>query len=137
MSVQISRRNLLLGIAAAGGTATALMAAPSGPEEHPANPQARGDAVAMLYDNNICTGCNACVAACSTSNGLTPDTSLSAGRWQMPSDLNSKTKNIVKLYKQPDETRSAFIKRQCMHCLDPACVSGCPFGAPRRTGLAP
>ena len=23
----------------------------------------------------------------------------------------------------------AYVKRQCMHCLDPACVTGCPFGA--------
>ena len=83
----------------------------------------------MLYDNTICTGCNACVVACSEANGLPPDTALSGGLWQMPSDLNSKTKNTIKLYKQPDGALSAFVKRQCMHCLDPACVAGCPFGS--------
>jgi Fe-S-cluster-containing dehydrogenase component len=47
----------------------------------------------------------------------------------MPLDLNAKTKNIIKVYEDPQGPGFAFVKRQCMHCLDPACVTGCPFGA--------
>jgi Fe-S-cluster-containing dehydrogenase component len=47
----------------------------------------------------------------------------------MPADLNAKTKNIIKVYEEPDGPGFAFVKMQCMHCLDPACVTGCPFGA--------
>jgi Fe-S-cluster-containing dehydrogenase component len=47
----------------------------------------------------------------------------------MPADLNSKTKNIIKLYQEPEGPGFAYVKRQCMHCLDPACVTGCPFGS--------
>jgi Fe-S-cluster-containing dehydrogenase component len=123
MSLRISRRQALLGVAGLGGT----LAAPAAAVEHPAHPVAPPDAIAMLYDNTICTGCKACMPACSEANGLPPDTSLSRGLWHMPADLNSKTKNIIKLYQEPQGAGFAFVKRQCMHCLDPDCVTGCPF----------
>ena len=87
------------------------------------------DAVGMLYDATICTGCKACVSACSSANDLVPDTVLSSGRWQMPQDLNAHTKNIIKLARGEDPAETSYVKRQCMHCLEPSCVSGCPFGA--------
>jgi Fe-S-cluster-containing dehydrogenase component len=128
MSVAITRRHVLAGIA--GAAASALTGAPStlADEKHPEHPVAPPDAVGMLYDNTICTGCKACMTACSEANALPPDSQLSGGLWHMPEDLNSKTKNIIKLYEGP-EGDFAFVKRQCMHCLDPACVTGCPFGA--------
>jgi Fe-S-cluster-containing dehydrogenase component len=43
--------------------------------------------------------------------------------------LNAKTKNIIELYQDPKSDEFAFVKKQCMHCLDPACVTGCPFGS--------
>ena len=133
MSTGINRRQLLLGIVGAGGALVSSAAA----EEHPANPVAPPDAVSMLYDNTLCTGCRACMTACSETNGLPPDTvsgvpfesTLAAGVWDVPADLNAETKNIIKLYREPNSSAFAFVKRQCMHCLDPACVAGCPFGA--------
>ena len=127
MIAQMNRRQALLGMVGIGGTVAAAVTA--GAEEHPAHPVAAPDAVAMLYDNTICTGCKACMPACNEANGLPADTLLSGGLWDMPSDLNSKTKNIIKLYEEPDSSAFCFVKRQCMHCLDPACVTGCPFGA--------
>jgi len=129
MSAAITRRQALLGIAGLGGTVAAAAAAPAAAGEHPAHPEPRPDAVAMLYDNTICTGCKACMVACSDANGLPADTSLSQGLWHLPLDLNAKTKNIIKVYEEPRGQGFAFVKRQCMHCLDPACVTGCPFGA--------
>jgi Fe-S-cluster-containing dehydrogenase component len=43
--------------------------------------------------------------------------------------LNEVTRNIIKLYKPQDGSAFSFVKRQCMHCLDPACAAGCPFQA--------
>lgn len=91
--------------------------------------------VAMLYDTTRCTGCKACMPACAEANGLEPDTAMSGGIWQMPLDLNAQTKNIIKLWESDDRSESSFVKRQCMHCLDPACVSGCPFGALEKSPL--
>ena len=137
MSCAINRRQLLLGIVGAGGAVAGGLVTSAVGEEHPAHPVAPPDAVSMLYDNTLCTGCRACMTACSEANGLPPDTSsglpfettLAAGLWDIPADLNSKTKNIIKLYRETNDTGFAFVKRQCMHCLDPACVTGCPFGA--------
>lgn len=130
MTAPITRRQALVGLAGLGGTAVAAaVAPPAAASEHPAHPEPRPDAVGMLYDSTICTGCKACMSACNEANGLPPDTSLSEGLWHMPSDLNAKTKNIIKAYEDPQGPSFAFVKRQCMHCLDPACVTGCPFGA--------
>lgn len=124
---KVSRRELLRG--GATGAVVSTLASEASASEMPVAPR---DAVAMLYDTTKCIGCQACVSACAETNGLTPDTRLSGGVWQMPLDLNSQTKNIIKLF---DDGRGAtsFVKRQCMHCLDPACVAGCPFHALHKT----
>jgi Fe-S-cluster-containing dehydrogenase component len=85
-------------------------------------------AVGLLYDATICIGCKACVSACAEANNTPPDTRGDALH-QAPSDLNDVTRNIIKLYKPEDGSAFSFVKRQCMHCLDPACAAGCPFQA--------
>ena len=85
-------------------------------------------AVGLLYDATVCIGCKACVAACAEANDTPPDTRGDALH-QAPSDLNDRTRNIIKLYKPEDGSAFSFVKRQCMHCLDPACAAGCPFQA--------
>ncbi len=109
----------LLASSTIGGTTCAAAAT--------AMPVAPRDAVGMLYDTTLCTGCKACVSACAEANGLTPDTRLD-GLHQAPVDLNQFTKNIIKLY-DPVSGPQSYVKQQCMHCLEPACVSACPFEA--------
>lgn len=123
-----SRRSVLIGLgtgagAAAGGLAGHEAGASS------AHPEASPSAVGMLYDTTKCIGCKACVVACADANDLAPDTAAANGLWQMPEDLNAQTKNIIKLHRDEDSGVSSYVKRQCMHCLDPACVTGCPFSA--------
>jgi formate dehydrogenase iron-sulfur subunit len=123
----LSRRSALKAMAAATATtvATTLGTRPAKAALVVAPP----DAVGMLYDSTKCIGCKACMVACNEANDLPPDTALSDGRWQMPLDLNERTKNIIKLYQDPNSGSYAFVKRQCMHCLDPACASACMLGA--------
>jgi formate dehydrogenase beta subunit len=85
------------------------------------------EAVGMLYDTTLCIGCKTCVVACAEANKLEPDRGLSNGLYQAPISLNAKTKSIIKLFKEGSE--SSFVKSQCMHCLDPACISACMLGA--------
>ncbi len=127
--MNVGRRQAILRLFGVGGTVTAALATPAHAVEHRPHPEAPADAVAMLYDNTLCIGCKACMSACNEANGLTPDTKLSSGLSHMPLDLNPHAKTVIKLYKEPQSTRFAFVKRQCMHCVDPACVTGCPFGA--------
>ena len=119
------RRSLLTGAAA---TAAAAVAATAGGAEG-AVKTAPPDAVGLLYDTTLCIGCKTCVVACREANGKKPDTSNSNGLWDEPLDLNGQTKNIIKLYKDPDSPMRSYFKAQCMHCVDPACVGACMIGA--------
>ena len=85
-------------------------------------------AIGLLYDTTRCIGCQSCVAACNEANNLEGD--LRADRiHHTANDLNSFAKNIIKLYKPADGSGYSFVKQQCMHCVDPACVAGCSFKA--------
>jgi len=84
------------------------------------------EAVGMLYDTTKCIGCKACVSACLRANDLEPDRSPD-GLHQAPLDLNGRTKNVIKLFK--DDQQISYFKMQCMHCIDPACASACMLGS--------
>ncbi len=56
--------------------------------------------------------------------------------WDNPHDLSARTLNIIKKYshgtgkvKDRPTDGFSFIKRQCMHCVDPGCVFSCPVSA--------
>jgi len=83
----------------------------------------------LLYDTTRCIGCKSCVTACSEANGLAPDSGRSDGLYQAPESLNAHTKNIIKLYRSADGHEWSYMKQQCMHCEDPACVLACPLSA--------
>jgi formate dehydrogenase iron-sulfur subunit len=76
----------------------------------------------ILIDTTLCTGCEECIIACKKENDLGKDRpwrgqesidGLSATRW---STIISKP-------------GGQFVRNQCRHCLEPACVSACIVGA--------
>ena len=76
---------------------------------------------AILTDLTKCTGCMACASACKEINALPVDDGAS--------ELSATTWTSI-------ETKAGVhIRRQCMHCLDPTCVSVCPVGALVKTDL--
>jgi Fe-S-cluster-containing dehydrogenase component len=125
--MSISRRDLLKG-AVVAGAATAVAGAAEAREAVEPSP----DAVGMLYDSTLCIGCRACVTRCKEVNGLPHD--RGDGEYQQPVDLNGSTKNIIKEFK--DGEKRALMKQQCMHCVDPSCVSVCMMGALHKEGYA-
>jgi formate dehydrogenase iron-sulfur subunit len=79
-------------------------------------------ALGILTDVTRCVGCRACVYACKEINDLPRDDAH---------HLNSDTWCVV-------EHRAGLnVRRQCMHCLDPACVSVCPVAALHKTPEGP
>src|SRR6266545_840847 len=124
--MHISRRSLLKGAAAAGAAA-----ALTGKAEAREKVEPRPDAVGMLYDSTRCVGCRACVTKCKEANNLPYDRSNGA-IYDAPADLSNTTKNIIKVASSGD--KSAFMKQQCMHCVDPSCVSVCMMGALHKEG---
>jgi len=124
--MDLDRRLLFKGVAAAGATAAAN-AAPASAARRPRK-VAPDDAIGMLYDTTLCIGCKACVRACKEANNLPADTSTPGmEKYDAPTDLNASTKNIIKLYQEG--FHRSYVKRQCMHCVDPACVGACMIGA--------
>jgi Fe-S-cluster-containing dehydrogenase component len=123
--MEIKRRSFLKGLAGAGaGVAAAPLIAGKalGRETYKVKPTHVG----MLYDNTRCVGCKSCEVACKRANNMPPELE-ERGMFDAPRDLSDKTLNIIKLYQGEDDI--AYVKRQCMHCADPSCVSGCPVTA--------
>lgn len=123
MTVGIDRRSVLKIVAGAGAAsiASAVPARASAPAKAPE------DALGLLYDATLCIGCKTCVVACHEANGLPPDDRLNP-LYDMPTDLNDRTKTVIKLFRADDGRRS-FFKAHCMQCIDPGCVTACMLGA--------
>ena len=120
--MDIDRRSLLK-TAAAAATLTIIPVA-----EARERRVAPNDAVGLLYDTTRCVGCKACVVACKQANEMPPDVDgYGGGLYDAPEGLNEFTKNVIALHREGDEV--AFVKKQCMHCIDPACVGACMLGA--------
>ncbi len=87
----------------------------------------------MLIDVTRCVGCNSCALACKTANQL-PDAD------DAPEALDSNTYTFVDeypLFTDQHHTKTRFVKRQCMHCLNASCVSACPAAAMHNSGVGP
>ena len=82
-------------------------------------------AYSMLNDSTKCIGCRACQSACKDYRGF--EKTGEDTRYDMPLDLNARNLTLIKLYQKDNE--KSFVKLQCMHCNDPACVSACPVSA--------
>lgn len=119
------------GTAAAGFTASPVQALQREIKEFPP------EAVGMLYDATLCIGCKACMVACKDSNGMPPEQSgQEEVLWDTPLDLSGDTLNVIKVYhdgnmekKDREVDGFGFMKRHCLHCVDPSCVSVCPVSA--------
>ena len=77
---------------------------------------------AILYDSTRCVGCRECEKACS-------------GRWGL--EYNDQIAAVEKTSVQKLMTIRThgehFVRKSCMHCEEPACVSVCPVGAFTKT----
>jgi Fe-S-cluster-containing dehydrogenase component len=137
----IDRRQFLKGVAAAGSAAATASAADEAQALQRAPKPRLPDALGLLYDSTLCVGCKACVAGCKTANGMPTEISpeqnaWNPGTWDTARDLSGSTLNVIKVYqngladeKDQETDGFAFIKRQCLHCVDPSCVSCCPVSA--------
>jgi Fe-S-cluster-containing dehydrogenase component/DMSO reductase anchor subunit len=81
----------------------------------PATPPSSGQQYAFEVDLDACTGCKACVAACHSLNGLDENEV-----WRAVGLLHGGTS------RSPVQQH---VTTACHHCLDPACMNGCPVMA--------
>ena len=116
----VDRRTALKTLAAAG----AAVAGTPGRAEAREPRKPPEDAVGLLYDATRCIGCKTCVVACYEANFDEP---MPGEMYYDPVDLSSSCRNIIKEHQEGSE--QSYMKMQCMHCVDPGCISACMLGA--------
>jgi len=78
---------------------------------------------AILTDVTKCIGCRECVLACKRVNKLEQDVPR---RWVLDDGLSARNWTSVL------DHDGRFVRKQCRHCIEPACASVCPVGALHR-----
>jgi Fe-S-cluster-containing dehydrogenase component len=122
----VTRRKFLSWIGAAAGSSAMLRrnASAASNKHFEGYPGSYG----VLHDITRCIGCRKCEKACNSVNALPPPpkpfddlTVLERKR-----RTDSKTYTVVNCFRQTGEDRPpVYVKKQCNHCLEPACASVC------------
>ena len=82
---------------------------PDGPELLPLD---AGEQYRFGFDMGACIGCHSCEVACAEQNGLPPGTT-----WRRVGEVEGG---------DHPATRRFHLSMSCNHCLEPACLEGCP-----------
>lgn len=118
--MRITRRGLFVLAGATAGSGIALSAqarATAGDDRLPG----------VLVDTTRCVGCRGCEAACAEANHL-PSPPEGDQVMARPRDTSTTAFTVVNRTDAPDGG-DRFGKKQCLHCLAPACASACPVRA--------
>lgn len=131
--MKINRRQFF----AVTGTAAGTVLAGTPDRTRAGGPPISSDTVGCLIDTTICIGCRKCEQACNERHKLpepeTPFEDLCVFETKRRPDEKSYT--VVNRYQSQrrgsarSRETSTYVKFQCMHCNDPACVSVCIVGA--------
>lgn len=111
-------RRVVLQTLAAGAVPLSVRAEGSGGES-------RAPSKAVLYDSTRCIGCRECILGCAEANGWDPSPAFGPDRRLTTSCLTFVERHAAGAV-------DGFRKVQCMHCVEPACVSACMLGAMRK-----
>ncbi len=125
----LSRRGFLKVLGGAGITITGLSRIRAAePAEN------TEDSWAVLLDTTRCAGCRNCEVVCAKAHGL-PAPDLDEDVFASERDPSETALSVVNRFET--ERGEAFVKRQCMHCLRPACASACLTKAMAKTSAGP
>jgi Fe-S-cluster-containing dehydrogenase component len=113
----------LAGVSLAGGEARA------------ADTSERPEFWGVLVDTTRCIGCRACERACAEQNGLPVPDVENDGALERERDTSESCWTLVNRYQTSGG--EVFVKRQCMHCWQPACVAACLTRAMYKTETGP
>ena len=142
---KINRRDFLKGALASSVALTVMKSAEARIREE------AKDYVGYLYDATNCKGCKACVNACIEVNVLPKELGINIKKdYTQPKSgsgndvecLDYEEINSLKKFGDAPDLDGAraltqikayipesYVKEQCMHCLNPSCVSACPVSA--------
>lgn len=87
----------------------------------------------ILYDSTRCVGCQSCEYACAEANNL-PEP-VGAPEIGIIRKTDETRRTVVNAY---DTSKGeVYVKRQCMHCNEPACAAACLTQAMHKTEEGP
>jgi formate dehydrogenase iron-sulfur subunit len=131
--MKLSRRTFFKVAGATGAAAVVASPKPARATELAVvNAERRG----VLVDTTLCTGCRGCEAACAEANQLAePDMTANPAVFDQVRTTDTHTFTVVN--RSNSAVGARFIKRQCMHCVEPACASACLVRALDKTPTGP
>ncbi len=107
-----------------------------------AEPSGTNGDIVVIYDATKCIGCRSCIRACQLANDLPVDRKVFKGiEYNMPEKLTDNNWTVIQVCRDNkketatsgDKPNWSFMKRNCMHCSEPACAMACPVAALRKT----
>lgn len=124
----LNRRDFIRTAGLAGvGAAFATCQARAG--ESPQLAESLDEMMGVLVDMPNCIGCRKCEYACQESAGfdVAPlETFEDKSVFERDRRPTPQSYTVVNRYGDPtSESKAAYVKVNCLHCLDPACVSAC------------
>ncbi len=87
----------------------------------------------LLYDSTRCIGCQSCEFACAEAHDLPEPTE--APDLENIRKMDETRRTVVNMYDTSEG--EVYIKEQCMHCNEPACVAACLTQAMYKTKEGP
>lgn len=129
----ISRREFLKRIATIGGAAII-----GGSEKVFAREDSLvyPDSYGVLVDTTLCNGCRRCEWACNEWN-KNPNQPIKAFEdksvFEKMRRMHADTFTVVNRFVSSKDGKPIYVKKQCMHCKEPACLSACFVDAYRKT----
>ncbi len=127
----LDRRNFLKALGLAG--ATLAIGKSFGSPQQKKIEETEVEFSAILYDSTRCGGCQSCEIACAEAHGLpSPKDEPKVGVLRK-TDENRRV--VVNAYST--SKGEVFVRKQCMHCNEPACAAACLTQAMHKTKEGP
>jgi len=124
----MERRNFLKSLGAIGGAVLV------GPKLRAGTVVSETEMMGILVDTTRCAGCRACEEVCADANGL-PEIDYDDAVLEKERKTSITQYSVINRYET--EKGEVFVKRQCMNCAQPGCVSACLTKAMKKEELGP
>lgn len=115
----------------AGALGASLTARPAGASEATSDIEFIG----VLVDTTRCIGCRSCEVACGEVNDLYVPDVANDEALEQERDTSERQWTVVNRYST--SKGPVFVKRQCLHCWQPACAAACLTKAMLKTPEGP